>query len=151
MSQEQQLQLRQIDHDLKKLSSINIQKPRTGWINTIRTAISMSTSQLAKRLNISQQAVSNLEKREQEETITLAKLREIGEKLNLELVYGFVSKSSLEKMIQERAKEIATDIVMKTNQQMILEDQKVEYRKLEKAIKSRAEDIAKKIPKYLWD
>ena len=151
MSLEKQLQLRQIDEELKKLSSINIQKPRTGWISTIRTAISMSASQLAKRLKISQQALSNLEKREMEETITLAKLREIGEKLELELVYSFIPKTSLEQMIQQRARKVATEIVMKTNQQMILEDQKIENKKLKQAIESRAEQIARKMPKFLWD
>lgn len=151
MTLDKQLQIRQIDEELKKLRSVEMTKPRMGWIKTIRTALSMSAAQLSKRMGITQQALANLEKREAEETITIAKLRELGNKLDLELVYSFVPKSSLEDYINQRAREVATEIVMKTNQQMILEDQKIDDKKLQQAIKSRAEEIARKMPKYLWD
>ena len=145
------LQLEQIDEQLLKLKRIEIGIPQSGWINAIRTAIGMSARQLANRLNISQQALDALEKREVEESITLAKLREVGEKLDLKLVYSFVPRESLDNMVRAQSIEIAKSIVLKTSKQMTIEDQKVRDEKLIKSIEKRAKEIESKMPKYLWD
>lgn len=145
------LQLEQIDEQLRELKALNLQTPQSGWINAIRTAIGMSARQLAKRLGISQQALAALEKREVEESITLMKLREVGEKLDLRLVYSFVPKESLESMVKKQAREVATTIVKKTSKQMIMEDQKIADQKITKAIEERTLEIKRKMPKYLWD
>ncbi len=145
------LQLEQIDEQLFKLKRVDIRVPQSGWINAIRLAIGMSARQLAKRLKISQQALDALEKREVEESITLAKLREVGEKLDLKLVYSFVPKESLEQLVKTQSREIAKSIVLKTNKQMTIEDQKVNDKKIMKSIEKRAKEIESKMPKYLWD
>ena len=149
--QNKKLRLEQVDEQLKELRKIELDKPPSGWINAIRTAISMSAKQLAKRLQISQQALSNLEKREVEETITIGKLREIGNALNLKLVYSFIPDNSLESMIDEQANKLARKIVMRTSLQMEIEDQRVEDKKLKKSIDQRAKEIARKMPMNLWD
>jgi predicted DNA-binding mobile mystery protein A len=149
--QNKKLQLEQIDEQLKKLRSLDVQKPQSGWVKYVRTAIGMSARQLANRLGISQQALAGLEKREIEESISLSKLREIGEKLDLKLVYSFVPIDSLESMVKMQARKVAQSIVMKTSTQMILEDQKISDEKILKSIGERALEIERKLPKYLWD
>ena len=68
------------------------------------------------------QAVLDMEKREKDGSITIKSLKEIGRALDMQLVYGFVSKhESLEQMVEKRANEI----VMRTNSTMTLEDQKI--------------------------
>ena len=54
-------------------------------------------------------------------------------------------------MIEKRAIEIAKDIVMRTSNTMMLEEQENSKARIEKAIKNRAEEIRIKMPKYLWD
>lgn len=147
------LALEQLDKKMKKLSSLsNIPLPPNGWVNLIRTTLNMSLKQLGKRLNITSQSVKEIEAREADKKITLEKLNEVAEALNLKFVYGFIPKDgSLEKMIEKRALEIAKRIVLKTSHSMALEDQQNEPSRIKKAINDRAQQIKNEIPKYLWD
>jgi len=147
------LMLRQLDEKLAKLSTLNESIiPKDGWIKAIRTALNMNLSQLAKLLKKTPPTVKEIEEREANKSITLKKLMEIGEALNLKLVYGFIPlDGSLEKMIESRSIALAEKIVMKTSHNMALEDQKNSPERLKRAINERAELIREKTPKYLWD
>lgn len=146
------LQLKQVDEQLTKLMNSNLEVPHKGWIHTIRKAISMSSEQLGHKLGISLQGAFNLEKREVLGTITINKLQEVGRGLKLRLVYGFVPiNSSLQEMVEQRARELAKEIVMNTSQHMSLEDQKIANDKLKESINERADEIVRTMPNYLWD
>jgi predicted DNA-binding mobile mystery protein A len=149
----QKLLVEQVDRKLasfKPLESMSI--PQKGWINTIRIALRMSLRQLGNRLKVSPQSAKEIEERESNGSITLKKLKEVGAALDLKLVYGFIPKSkSIENMIEERAIEIAKDIVLRTSNTMQLEDQANTKERIEKAIRNRAEEIKTKMPKYMWD
>jgi hypothetical protein len=54
-------------------------------------------------------------------------------------------------MIEKRAKELATEIVLRTNNTMTLEDQQNSKECIEHAIKQKTAEIKHEIPKYLWD
>ena len=126
--------------------------PALGWINTIRTALNMSLRQMGKRLSITPQSMKEIEQREKDGSITIKNLREAGNALHLQLVYGFIPKEeSLEKMVEKRAYELARDIVLRTSHSMMLEDQQNSKQRIEKAIKERAEEIKNEMPGYLWD
>ncbi len=129
-----------------------ITTPATGWIQAIRTALKMSLRQMGNRLSITPQSMKEIEQREKEGSITLKNLREAGKVLNMQLVYGFIPKDeSLEKMIEQKAHEIAKEIVLRTSHNMMLEDQQNSKERIEKAIKERAEEIKNEMPGYLWD
>ena len=126
--------------------------PAKGWVNTFRTALKMSLRQLGNRLNIAPQSTKEIEEREANGTITLNTLRDVANAMDMQLVYGFVSKhESLEQMIEKRAKELATEIVMRTNNTMTLEDQQNSKERIEKAIAQKTTEIKHEMPKYLWD
>jgi predicted DNA-binding mobile mystery protein A len=126
--------------------------PPKGWINTFRISLKMSLRQLGNRLAISAQSVKEIEERESKGTITLNSLRDAASAMDLQLVYGFVSKhDTLEQMIEKRAKELAYEIVMRTNTTMTLEDQQNSRERIEKAISQKAVEIKFEMPKYLWD
>lgn len=147
------LALEQLDKKMEKFEVLaEIPIPPNGWINLIRTTLNMSLRQLGKRLNITSQSVKEIEMREAEKKITLEKLNEVAEALNLNLVYGFIPKDkSLEKMIENKSLALAKQIVLKTSHSMALEDQQNEPSRIEKAIKERALQIQNEMPKYLWD
>lgn len=149
----QRLLLEQTDKKLAAflpLSSVII--PDRGWVHTIRIALGMSLRQMGNRLKKSPQSVKELEDRESNYSITLKGLREIGASLDMKLIYGFIPlNQSLAEMIENRAKEIAKEIVLRTSNSMYLEDQGNSNERIEKAIKNRADDIKSKKPKYLWD
>lgn len=149
----QQLLIEQADRKLQPFSGLEIiQIPPKGWINTVRTALKMTLKQLGNRLNISPQSVKEIEEREANGSLTIRSLREAGLALNLKLVYGFVPMDgSIEGMIEKRAYQIAEEIISRTSQSMVLENQENRGGRLKKAVDVKAREIIDKMPKYLWD
>ena len=147
------LQLQQINKKMERYSSLQeVVIPPTGWVKAIRTSLNMSMQQLGKKLSITRQGIKDIEEREKTGSITIKSLKEIGRVLNMKLVYGFVPiEGSLEALIEKRAIELATTIVLRTSASMQLEDQGNSEVRLEKAIKEKAEEIIKEMPKILWD
>ena len=147
------LLIEQLDKKLEKFSILKeVDMPPRGWINAIRTAMNMSLVQLAKRLKKTSVSVKEIEEREQNKTITLNKLMEAAEALDLQFVYALLPKeSSLEKIIEKRALQVAQEIVSRTSHSMKLEDQENREERLQRAIKDRADQIKQEMPKYLWD
>jgi predicted DNA-binding mobile mystery protein A len=147
------LQIQQLN--TKMLAYASLQKvapPPTGWIKAIRNAIGMSMLQLGNRLSITKQSVQDIERREKEGSITIKALREAARALDMQLVYGFVpNDGSLELLIERKAKELATQIVMRTNNTMKLEDQENTKQRIVKAIQERTTIIKAEMPKTLWD
>lgn len=94
----------------------------------------------------------DIEKREKVGAITIKSMQEIAKAMDMKFVYGFVPNAgSLEQLIEKRALEIATKIVQRTSTTMKLEDQVNSKKRIESAIKERAEEIINKTPKILWD
>ena len=119
-------------------------KPANGWVNAIRVSINMSLRQLGERLHITPQGVRDLEKREKEGAITINTLKEVGRVLDMDLVYGFISRhNSLDAMIEVRAKEIAEVVILAS-----LDDSEKD---IKKAIVQKTYEISSKMPSYLWD
>jgi predicted DNA-binding mobile mystery protein A len=147
------LQLQQLNDKMLGFAKLNkVSMPPTGWIKAIRTAIGMSMQQLGNKLSISKQGILDIEKREKDGAITIKSLREIARALDMQLVYGFVpNDGSLDALIEKRATELATKIVLRTSTTMKLEDQGNTNTRIEKAIKERAEEIKNEMPKILWD
>ena len=126
--------------------------PPTGWIKAIRTALGIPLQQLATKLSITKQSLQEIEEREKKEAITIKSLKELGKALDMQLVYGFVpNDGSLDALIERKATELATKIVMRTSNTMKLEDQENSKKRIEKAIKERAVLIKYEMPKILWD
>ena len=109
INSKRKLLVEQLDRKLEKLQILKeIQVPKEGWINAIRTSINMSLAQLGRRLGKTPVAVQEIEWRERDRTITIKKLIEAGDALDLQFVYGFLPKdTSLESMIEKRAEKIA--------------------------------------------
>ena len=147
------LQIQQLNG--KMLAYASVQKvvpPPTGWIKAIRNAIGMSMLQLGNRLSITKQSVQDIERREKDGSITIKALREAARALDMQLIYGFVPKDgSLELLIERKAKELATQIVMRTNNTMKLEDQENTRQRIETAIKERTTIIKTEMHKTLWN
>lgn len=147
------LQIQQTDSKMQAF--VGLQKlapPPIGWIKAVRTALGMSLQQLSNRLSITRQSVQEIEQREKDGSITIKSLREAARALDMQLVYGFVAADgSLEELIDRRAKELATQIVMRTSNSMKLEDQENSKQRIEKAIEERAAIIKSEMPKALWD
>jgi predicted DNA-binding mobile mystery protein A len=149
----QRLQLSQLKVKLQSFDPCSkIAVPPTGWIKAVRLALGMSLQQLASRMNMTKQSIHDLETREAEGTVTLGTLRNAARALDMELVYGFVPKDgSVDALIDRKARELATKIVLRTSASMALEDQQNSELRIRKAIDERAAQLKHDMPKILWD
>ncbi|MFM2338789.1 MAG: hypothetical protein RL115_1982 [Bacteroidota bacterium] len=147
------LQIQQLNGKMLAFASLQkVAPPPTGWVKAIRNAIGMSMLQLGNRLSITKQSVQDIERREKDGSVTIKALREAARALDMQLVYGFVpNDGTLELLIERKAKELATQIVMRTNNTMKLEDQENTKQRIEKAIQERTTIIKTEMPKTLWD
>jgi len=126
--------------------------PPNGWIYSIRQGINMSLRQLGLKLSITPQSVKEMEEREKNGTISLKVLKQVASALDMSFVYGFIPKDkTLEKMVERRAYELATQIVERTSIQMSLEDQKNSEIRIKKAIKEKTKELTNELPAFLWD
>ena len=149
----QKLILEQVDRRMREVRLLDSTVlPNEGWIYSIRNALGMSLRQLGKRMNITAQSVKEIEIREKKGTVSLAVLRQVGACLDMKLVYCFIPKAgSLEQLIENRATELATEIVRRTSASMILEDQENTETRLRKSILEKTAEIKQEMPKYLWE
>ncbi len=132
--------------DIKRIKS-----PKEGWIRTLRTALGMSSPQLATRLGVSKSQASQMERMEMEDRITLKQLRRVADEFNCDLLYALVPRQSIETMIREQAEKKAQNLVKKTDVQMKLEAQQLPKEMLERQIEVETERLIKELPRDLWE
>lgn len=128
---------------------LKFDRPLLGWIKTLRNALGMTSAQLAKRMNVSQARVSNMESAEIEGTLTLNKLNEAAKALNCKLVYFLVPEKNLEEIVKEQAEKA----VLKNNENvahsMGLENQCVERER--EFIEAEAETLIFEKSNKIWE
>ncbi len=153
-NEKQNLVIDQLDKKFESIQKVStaLNIPANGWINSIRKSLNMSLKQLGKKLKVTSQNINQLEQREKDGSISIQKLKDAAEALGCRFVYAFIpEEGSLKKKIEERALEVAREIVLRTSHSMKLEDQENSEERIKKAIKDRAEKIKNELPKYLWD
>lgn len=97
--------------------------PPKGWVRALRDALGMTGAQLGARMGIRPQTVETIEKSEAAGTIQLNTLRRAAEALDCTLVYALVPNTSLEAMVNARARKIAMRELQRIAHTMRLEAQ----------------------------
>ena len=128
----------QLDETLERFDPVfDLDVPSKGWIHAIRGALGMSGRQLAGRLGLSKQSVARMERDEIQGALSLKTLRRVAEGLDCVLVYGIVPRTSLEKIVHDRAGKIVGE---RSDQ---AEDEEIIWGKIE--------DLVDKMPPDFWD
>ncbi|MEN6307881.1 MAG: mobile mystery protein A [Anaerohalosphaeraceae bacterium] len=125
--------------------------PEKGWIRAIRDALGMSGRQLARRMGVNQQRVARMERDERPGKLTLKTLQAAAEAMDCVFVYGIVPRDSLEQMIRNQARRLAKKQTTRSNQLMRLENQELDEKEKDKAMKELVEEIVRTMPKSLWE
>ena len=153
MRTKKKLLIEQLDRKLKPfVGTEKVIVPDQGWINSIRVTLNMTLEQLGNKLNITRQGAKSIEVSEAIGTISLKSLKEIGAVLNMQFVYAFVPKEgSIENLINNKAEELARKIVLRTNQNMKLENQGNTDEQIKRAISDLTIELKREMNKSLWD
>ena len=100
-------------------------RPHKGWIRAIRDALGMSSTELAARIGVIQQAVPDLERSELHDTIKLETLRRAANALDCDLLYFLVPRTSLDEAVKRQARHKAARHLDPLAHHSRLEDQAV--------------------------
>jgi transcriptional regulator with XRE-family HTH domain len=165
--------IRELDDKLKW----NNYFPQKGWINTIRTSISMSLKQMAARIEepifdnnsivykktpISPQAILEFEKAEVNGTITLNSMRKMARALGMDFKYSFhVPYSTVTDMVKAKAESAAWEFYNREENKSILDELQRHWKEnsrgerinkeLDNVIHKKKMEIIIKHLKTLWD
>ena len=153
MRNKKKLLIEQLDQKLDHFKDAGmVLVPQKGWVNTIRTTLNMTRDQLGTKLDLTKGAIQKIEEREATGQITINKLKDVGNALNMKFIYGFIPKDgTIESLINLKAEKLARKIVLRTNQNMKLEDQGISENKIEHSINDLANEIKREMRKSLWD
>lgn len=141
---------RQIDRRLERIRPIlpALRPPSRGWIATLRNAFGMTQADLAARMEVSQQAIGQLEERETDGSTTVKALREAARALGGELVYAIVPERPISETLEKRADRLARQMTASLRQTMRLEDQETDV-----DLEERTREIVRELlasPGRLW-
>ena len=153
MRNKKKLLIEQLDQKLNPFQKTElVLVPNKGWINTIRTTLNMTMAQLGAKLNITRQGVKRIEDSEAKGALSINSLKEVAEALELKFVYGFVPKDgSIDNLINLKAENLARKIVLRTNQNMKLENQGISDDKINDSVMDLANEIKRELRRSLWD
>ena len=153
MRNKKKLLVDQLDQKLARFNDARkVLVPEKGWINTIRTSLNMTREQLGTKLRLTKGAIQKIEEREATGQITINKLKDVGKVLDMQFVYGFVPKDgTIDNLISNKAEKLARKIVLRTHQNMKLEDQGISDSKINDSIIDLANEIKREMRKSLWD
>ena len=126
-------------------------RPRIGWIASVRQALGMSKTQLAKRVDITRPSLDELESNELKETITLASMHKIADALGCDVHYILVPRKPLEQMIAEQAMKKASTKLGRINQSQALEASALDASSLSGAVVDLAKEYEVNRPADLWN
>ncbi len=99
---------RQLDDRYESVRALDgLGRPNKGWIRAVRDALGMSGSELAARMGVSQQVVSEIERNERQTTARLDTLMRAAEAMDCELVYALVPRRTLEETVRSQARRKA--------------------------------------------
>jgi len=153
MRTQKKLLLEQLDRKLKPFIGVEmVTIPDKGWVNAIRITLNMTLEQLGKKIGITKQGVKRIEESEAAGTITLKSLKEVGNALEMKFVYGFIPvDGSIDSLIERKSKILAEKIILRTNHNMMIENQSIEKENLKKAIEDLTQEIKTEVKKKIWD
>ena len=102
-----------------------VKRPDKGWVRAVRDTLGMSSTELAARMGVSQQVVSEIERSERHATVKLKTLSRAANAMECELVYALVPRTSLEETVRARARRKAVRHLAQVAHHGRLESQEV--------------------------
>ena len=148
MKKNYKISRRKIDNKFEEFKQLSVFESNiTCWIRTIRQALGITTTQLAKKMDLNQSRIVAMEK--EEKNLKLSTLEKVAEALDCKLVYALVPKTSLEEMAYNQAQKKAMKILSKITHNMALENQTPVYDKIE--LEDMVQELLNGSQARLWD
>jgi predicted DNA-binding mobile mystery protein A len=125
--------------------------PTRGWIRAIREALGLTHEVFGRRMGVSRQTAFQIESAETSESITLRRLRAAADSLECDLVVAFVPRSSLEEVVQLKARTVAYEQHQRMGHTMSLEAQGISQARIEEMVNRLAQEIIERHDQRIWE
>ncbi|MGB2817997.1 MAG: mobile mystery protein A [Burkholderiaceae bacterium] len=146
------LMLDQMDRILREAAATPLPAPpRGGWLKAVRTALGVSTRQLAARLGVTHSAVVQSEAAEASGAISMRQLRQLADALGCDLRYVLVPRTPLAAQVDARAEGKARERVASLAHSMALEAQRPDGDFLERQVAEAKDELLRGRRSRLWD
>ena len=126
-------------------------RPHGGWLKAVRTALGVSTRQLASRLGVTHSAVVQAEAAEVSGTISMNQLRHLADAIGCDLRYVLLPRTPLAEQVDARAESKARERVASLAHSMALEAQHPEGGFLERQMAEVKDELLRGRRSRLWD
>ncbi|MBX7135197.1 MAG: mobile mystery protein A [Fimbriimonadaceae bacterium] len=147
----QSLRRQQLDRQLLPLRDVlPPSAPPGGWVKAIREALGMNLPAFARRLGIAASTAYQLEQAEASGSITLNRLKGAAAAVECDVFVVLVPRSSLNEVVESRAREKALNRLQRVGHTMSIEDQAVSQEEFEDMVKEAASEIRYSGEK-IWD
>jgi len=125
-------------------------RPQGGWLRAIRTALGMTTRQLARPVGVSQAAVVDAGRNEAGGDITLNTLGRYAEALDCDVFYALVPRRPLAATIEAQALQVARDEVARVRAAMSSADREASAGLVETEITALRTQLLRGRRSRLW-
>ena len=139
-----------VDHALKQFGGYAMPTAE-GWLKTVRKALGMSGSQLAKRLGVTKGRVSQAEAAELTGSATLKSMQNMAQAMDCRFVYAVIPEKEIKRVIKDRATLKAKEQIKAASTQMALEAQVLSNEQLAFEVDRLVAEIIDKMPSDLWN
>ncbi len=127
------------------------QRPRNGWIDSLREGLGMTKTQLAKRMGITRPSLSRLIGNETKGSITISSLENAADALGCEVRYVLFPRHPLSEMIHKQALRLAQQKLSRVNQSQALEASAMKSDSFSEATADLAKELEVRRPTDLWN
>jgi predicted DNA-binding mobile mystery protein A len=132
-------------------SNAALQTPPEGWLRTVRNALGMSGSQLAKKMGVSRARIAQVEQAELRGGVTLKSMQATAEAMGCRFVYAIVPPERVEDVIMAQARKKATAVVGTASKHMALESQTLPNDKMAQEVERLTREIAQEMSPDFWN
>lgn len=143
-----------IDAKLSPFLWLRDAMPHKGWLKTVRTALGLTTAQLAKKIGTQAPGINQFENNEITKKATLGSLDRAARAMNCQLVWAIIPEpgyASLSEIVEYRARKLAEKIVKTVDQTMNLEAQGIHSEISAKKIIELTMDLIRDGDSRIWE
>jgi predicted DNA-binding mobile mystery protein A len=147
-----QLILEQLDRTLRATAaSPPPGAPRGGWLKAVRSALGVSTRQLAMRLGVTHSAIVQAEGAEASGSISLGRLRHMADALGCDLRYVLIPRTPLAEQVDAQAERKARERVASLTHTMAIEAQAPDDSFQSQQVATTKDELLRGRRSRLWD
>jgi len=124
----------------------DVERPKHGWIKSMRLALGMSAEHVAARKGVSRNAVYQAERSELDGAVSLKQMENLAKAMGGKFVYAIVPGEQIEALKHKQAQKIAKVLALdETDFKALPRDEQLDW------LDDKAAELLQDMPTDFWD